>query len=279
MREHGPLIVYFGKPFSVGNRLPLLWAKIRYVEELLSGLDRHSKRVARRIAQGKNLDVRVEEEKLVLTALEKVEIPQEVLEVRADLLNRFPPTGLPELLFEVDQWTQFTSLFLHLTTRREPTEAAIVELRPLLCAVLVAEATNLGLSTMAQSSGIALHELERVYDWYLREETLRAAISRLITYHRSLPLTAKFGDGTISSSDGIRFGMAASSLNARHLPRHFGVRRGVTLYNMTTDQGNQPWIDVVNCLVRESTYVLDGLLYQDAPPIKEHYVDTGGFTE
>ncbi len=46
-----------------------------------------------------------------------------------------------------------------------------------------------------------------------------------------------------------------------------------------SNQGNQPWIDVVNCLVRESTYVLDGLLYQDAPPIKEHYVDTGGFTE
>jgi TnpA family transposase len=250
-----------------------------YLEDLLSGLDVHSRRVARRMAQGKNLDVRVEEDKLVLTALEKVEVPKEVLDLRADLLDRFPPTGLPELLLEVDQWTHFTSLFLHLTSRREPTEAAIAELRPLLFAVLVAEATNLGLSAMAQSSEIALHDLERVYDWYLREETLRAAISRLITYHRSLPLTAKFGDGTTSSSDGIRFGMAASSLNARHLPRYFGVRRGVTLYNMTTNQGNQPWIDVVNCLVHESTYVLDGLLYQDAPPIKEHYVDTGGFTE
>jgi len=48
---------------------------------------------------------------------------------------------------------------------------------------------------------------------------------------------------------------------------------------VNSNQSNQPWIDVVNCLVRESTYVLDGLLYQDAPPIKEHYVDTGGFTE
>ncbi len=47
------------------------------------------------------------------------------------------------------------------------------------------------------------------------EETLRAAISKLISYHRSLPLTVKFGDGTTSSSDGIRFGMAASSLHAR----------------------------------------------------------------
>jgi TnpA family transposase len=30
--------------------------------------------------------------------------------------------------------------------------------------------------------------------------------------------------------------------------------------------------------MREATYVLDGLLYQDAPDIKEHYTDTGGYT-
>jgi hypothetical protein len=42
-----------------------------YLQNLLNGLDAHSKRVSRRIAQGKNLDARVEEDKLVLTALEK----------------------------------------------------------------------------------------------------------------------------------------------------------------------------------------------------------------
>jgi len=31
--------------------------------------------------------------------------------------------------------------------------------------------------------------------------------------------------------------------------------------------------------MREATYVLDGLLYQDAPEIKEHYTDTGGYTD
>jgi len=250
-----------------------------YLQEQLAALEIEAKRVARRIARGKNPDVQVEGDELKLTTLEKVEVPQEVADLRADLIDLFPPTGLPELLMEVDQWAPISPIFFHLAGRREPTEEALHELQPLLFAVLVAEATNIGLSAMAQSSGIALHELERVYDWYLREETMRAAISKLISYHRSLPLTTKFGDGTTSSSDGIRFGMAASSLHARHLPRYFGVRRGVTLYNHTTNQGSQPWIDVVNCLVRESTYVLDGLLYQDAPPIKEHYVDTGGFTE
>ena len=57
------------------------------------------------------------------------------------------------------------------------------------------------------------------------------------------------------------------------------MRRGVTLYNHVNNRGDQYWIDVVNCLLREATYVLDGLLYQDAPEIKEHYTDTGGYTD
>ena len=72
--------------------------------------------------------------------------------------------------------------------------------------------------------------------------------------------------------------MAASNLNARHNRRHFGMRRGITLYNHVNNRGEQYWIDVVNCTMREALYVLDGLLYQDAPEIKEHYTDTGGFT-
>jgi len=161
---------------------------------------------------------------LIVEGSQRIEVPSEVLETRENLIAFFPPTGLPELLMEVDTWVNITGEFLHLTSRREPTEQATAELRPQLLAVLVAEATNLGLATMAHVSGIPLHKLEQVYDWYFREETLRAAIDKVIGYHRSLPLTLKFGDGTTSSSDGIRFGMAASSLNARHLPRYFGVR-------------------------------------------------------
>jgi TnpA family transposase len=248
-----------------------------YLRTILDDLYAQQQRVAKRLPRNKA--ARIENDKLVLTALEKIDVPQEALEARATLLNLFPPTGLPELLMEVDKWTNWTSIFVHLTSRREPSKESMNALRPLLFAVLVAEATNLGLSTMAHSSGLPLHELERVYDWYFREETLRTAISRLITYHGTLPLTARFGDGTTSSSDGIRFGMAASTLNARHNPRYFGMRQGLTLYNHTNNRGEQYYIDVINCLVRESTYVLDGLLYQDAPAIKEHYTDTGGFTE
>jgi hypothetical protein len=61
-----------------------------------------AKRVARRIARGKNPDARVEGDELKLTALEKIEVPQEMLDLRLDLIDLFPPTGLPEMLMEVD---------------------------------------------------------------------------------------------------------------------------------------------------------------------------------
>src|SRR5260370_20868268 len=73
--------------------------------------------------------------------------------------------------------------------------------------------------------------------------------------------------------------MAAANRNARHNRRFFGMRRGVTLYNHVNNRGEQYWVDIVNCTMREATYVLDGLLYQDAPEIKEHYTDTAGYTD
>jgi TnpA family transposase/adenosyl cobinamide kinase/adenosyl cobinamide phosphate guanylyltransferase len=250
-----------------------------FLSAMLDQLHGQTLRVSKRIANHKNQDARIEEDKLVLTPLEKIELPPEVLAARADLVSLFPPTGLPEVLMEVNRWTNFAPDLTHLTGRRQPSAESDAAILPALFAVLVAEATNLGLATMANSSGIPLHELEAAYDWYFREETLRTAIHHLITYHGTLPLTSLFGDGKTSSSDGIRFGMAASNMNARHNRRFFGMRRGVTLYNHVNNRGEQYWIDVVNCTMREATYVLDGLLYQDAPEIKEHYTDTGGYTD
>ncbi len=250
-----------------------------FVADALEHLHRQTQRVAKHIATHKHPDARVEADKLKLTALEKIELPQEALAARADLVSLFPVTGLPELLIEVNHWIPFTEELTHLTSRRQPSAEREATTLPVVLAVLVAEATNLGLATMANSSGIALHELEAVYDWYFREETLRAAIHHLITYHGTLPLTSLFGDGKTSSSDGIRFGMAASDLMAQHNARYFGRRRGLTLYNHVNNRGEQYWIDVVNCTMREATYVLDGLLYQDAPEIREHYTDTAGYTD
>ena len=248
-----------------------------YAARAVAELDALTDRVARRLPR--NADARVVDGKVRLTALDAVEVPREVEMARDALTDLLPESGLPDLLMEVDRWTGFSQALTHLGGRRAPTPAHLAQVRPALFAVLIAEATNLGLATMARASGISEAQLTRVYDWYFREDTLRQAITSVIHYHGTLPLTARFGDGTTSSSDGMRFGVSSSAINARHNPPFFARRRGLTLYSHVSDQGPQFWIDVVNCLMREATYVLDGLVYQDALPIHEHYSDTAGYTD
>ncbi|MFN2505345.1 MAG: Tn3 family transposase, partial [Acidimicrobiales bacterium] len=233
--------------------------------------------VARRLPH--NPDARVDGDRLALSAPDRLEVPTETAVARAGLTGLLPLVDLAELLMEVDGWVGFSDPLLHLSARREPTPRNVAATRPALFAVLLAEATNLGLATMARASGIPYGQLLRVHESCFGEDALREAISALVRYHRSLPLTASFGPGTTSSSDGMRFGTSASGLHARHLPRYFGVRRGVSVYSHVSDQGSQFWVGVVNCQLREATFVLDGLLYQDSPPIREHYTDTHGYTD
>ncbi len=147
-----------------------------FLSTILDQLHHQTLHTTKRMANRKNQDARIEDGKLVLTPLEKIELAPEILAAHTDLVSVSPPTGLPEVLLEVHRWTNFGHDLTHLTGRRQPSAAHDAAILPALLAVLVAEATNLGLATMANSSGIALHELESAYDWYFREETLRTTI-------------------------------------------------------------------------------------------------------
>jgi TnpA family transposase len=73
--------------------------------------------------------------------------------------------------------------------------------------------------------------LQEMSQWCVREDTLKAANALLVNYLHSLPLSAVWGDGTVSSSDGQRFGLQASSLLGSLYPRYFGYYdRAVTVY-------------------------------------------------
>jgi TnpA family transposase len=115
----------------------------------------------------------------------------------------------------------------------------------------------------------------------LRTETLKAANTVLVDYHHRLPLSAIWGDGTTSSSDGQRFGIEASSLLGSFYPRYFGYYdRALTVYTHISDQHSVFGTQAIACGPREALYVLDGLLENDTilRP-REHFVDTGGSTE
>src|SRR5207253_6313959 len=65
-----------------------------------------------------------------------------------------------------------------------------------------------------------------------------------------------------------------------HHNAKYGREPGVTFYTHLADQYAPYHTLVIHAPVRDSTYVLDGLLYHESElRIAEHYTDTAGFTD
>ena len=185
---------------------------------------------------------------------------------------------LAEVLIEVDSWTGFTQFFRHAGGARSRNPDLVRH----VYAAILAQACNFGLTTMADIADLTYRQLAWTTDWYLREETLKAAFSALVDFHSTscqLPLAEAWGGGTLSSSDGQRFPVRGSAENATALPKYFGRGRGLTFYTWTSDQYSQYGSKVISSTVRDATYVLDEILdNQTYLPILEHTTDTAGYT-
>ena len=183
-----------------------------------------------------------------------------------------PYATIASVLIELDRRTAFLDCFTHAGGAKPRSR----ELKRNLIAVIIANSTNMGLSRMSDASGIAYDTLAWTQEWYLREETLRAANLRLIGYHQRLPLTAVFGSGTLSSSDGQRFPIKGKSITARALSRYFAAE-GLSTYSHLTDQHAVFGTKIIVATEREVQYVLDEILgNQTDLPITEHATDTHG---
>jgi TnpA family transposase len=218
--------------------------------------------------------VRIQKDRLVVTPLERE------LDEEPDVVGRIgrliPRVQLAELLREVDTWTDFSQCFEHAGGSTSRTE----DLPFHLYASILAQACNLDISRMAELTDLSRRQLIWCTSWYIREETLQAATNTLVNHQYRQPLSHRWGDGTLSSSDGQRFAVAVKTKNARPLPRYFGYGRGLTLMTWTSDQLSQYVTRVTPPTVRDATYVLDAILDNETDlDIHEHTTDTAGYTD
>lgn len=226
------------------------------------------------LSQGEG-PVRVDETgDLVISPLSAEDVPAEAISLKAELTEMLPFAPIVSLLIELDKRTGYLDCFTHATGKQSRTP----ELKRNLIAVLLAYSTNLGLTRMAEACGISYDILSWTAEWYVREETLRAANLTLIDYHQRLPLTAVFGAGTLSSSDGQRFPTRGKSTTARALSRYF-ANEGVSTYTHVTDQHATYGTKIIVATKSEAHYVLDEILGNATDlPITEHATDTHGVT-
>ena len=245
--------------------------RLRDREQELSGL---LDRVEVLLAKGG--DVRMEGDNLVISPLEAEEKPESTVELERLIDERLPLVELSELLIEVDGWTRFSDDFEH----AGGTEPRSREVRNHLYASVLAQACNLGLTRMARISDLTYQKLAWCTNWYIRDETLKAATTRLVNFQYHQPLSRFWGSGTLSSSDGQRFPVSGKVRMATALPRYFGFGKGVTFYTWTADQFSQYGTKVVPSTMRDAPYVLDEYLDNETElPLLEHTTDTAGYTE
>ena len=106
------------------------------------------------------------------------------------------------------------------------------------------------------------------------------ANARLVDYQAQIPLAQVWGGGEVASADGLRFVVPVRTINARPNSKYFSTGRGVTYYNFTSDQFTGFHSIVIPGTLRDSLYILEGLLEQETTlnPV-EVMADTAGVSD
>ena len=185
-----------------------------------------------------------------------------------------PKVRITELLAEVARRTGFTSAFPELRSgRSHPDPEALL-------AVILADATNLGIERMANASqGVSYAQLAWTHSWYLSDENFAGALRHLIDAQAALPLTRLWGDGTTSSSDG-QFFRSGRRGSAGSVNVHYGTEPGQKIYTHVADTYAPFHARLISATAAEAPYVLDGLIaHGTGIEPTTHYADTGGSSD
>ena len=204
------------------------------------------------------------------------DVPEAAKDLSRTLYDMLPHIKLTDLLLDVSHWTAFDQQLLHSSTGNPPS----AEEKSVVIAALMAMGTNIGLTKMAEAApGISYRRMAHVAQWRMEDDTLRRVQASLVNFQHRLPLSSFWGDGTTSSSDGMRMPIPVSSFHADANP-HYGFGKGATIYRFTSDQGTSFSVQVITTNSRDAIHVMDGLLHHETDlQLEEHYTDTAGYTD
>jgi TnpA family transposase len=250
------------------------------VDGLCRLLDEAYRKTAARAADNPDLRFEVTNGKseLIVTPLDRLDEPDSLRTLRPAVQGRMPKAGITDIFLEVMARTGFAQAFTHLSERQAKVENFEIS----LCAALVGEACNIGLEPLVRPEVPSLRRdrLSWVGQNFIRPETIAAANAVIVAAHSRLAIVGHWGAGETASADGMRFAAPASAIHAGPNPKYFGQARGVTWYNMISNQFSGLSGIVVPGTLRDSLMVLALLLEQETElePL-EIMTDTAAYSD
>lgn len=220
-----------------------------------------------------NTFARVEDGKLIISTDEGEYLSSQESQALEKLRSWFSSSmrtiKLPDLLIEVDNELQFTKAFLPAQKERNPEEICAV------LAAIMAHGCFIGTYTMARMAGISYEIIRRISEWHLIEEGQRSALASLVNAISQLDITAHWGGGNTSSSDGQRFLYRRNSLQKTF--SHCFSDYALEFYTFVADNYAPFWSQPFECVDRDAPHALDGIIYNESDlHIEEHYTGSHG---
>ena len=233
------------------------------VGDLTARLDRAWHQVAANLPNNPaaRIERRNDRDELVLSPLDKLERPPSLIALQSAISARMPKVDLPDVMLEVATRSGFADVFTHVSERH----ARVEEFTTSLCGGLIAQACNIGFEPLVRTDQPALsrERLSWVSQNFIRPETIAAANARIVAAQNALPIAHIWGNGEVASADGIRFVAPSHAIHAGPNPKYFGAGRGITYYNLVSNQFTGLNAIVVPGTLRDSLVILGLLLGQE----------------
>jgi TnpA family transposase len=256
--------------------LPLLKQPIReHLAELETQLEDRLIQVNQRIASGDNAHFAIK--KRGSQTRWTLQYPRSAELINHPCFDALTQVDISSVLHFVNRHCRFMEAFNHVLGRY--VKQGVDDLT--LTACLIAWGTNMGLGRMGEVSDIGYQALATTSDNFIRLETLRAANDRVSNAIAALPIFGHYdiGDALHSSSDGQKFETRIHTINARHSPKYFGLKKGIVSYTLVANHVPIN-AEIIGANDHESHYVFD-ILFNNTTDIQPeiHSTDTHGTNE
>jgi len=248
---------------------------LNYLVELENKLETRIIEVNQRIASGDNEHLQIKKRGLNSHwTLPYVSDPEST---NHSFFGALKQIDIGSVLHYVNQHCQFIDAFEHVLRRyaKQTKEDRVI------VACLTAWGTNMGLGRMGEISDISFSLLSATSDSFIRLETLKEANDRVSNATDKLPIFRHYDIEEVihSSSDGQKFETNINTINSRHSPKYFGLKKGIVSYTLVSNHIPVN-AKIIGANEHESHYVFD-ILYNNTTDIQTdiHSTDTHGTNE